>query len=639
MKNKIIAASIASIGLFSSSLTYAGGNLDTFNFVEQELAPGLNLVEVVPIRWDPRCSTVNYTLDTIAPNVGTPDEISVEDTRVELQAAFDEWNEIPTSFIEMNVTDVRTIGNGLVGFDFINEVTFETAPGFTALASSPSTSLQQDTEFLVGDDIDGDGDSDVFDPEEAGRNTCFDFDNDGDIEFPAGFYTAGTILDNDVQFGAGVLWSTEIGSDAAADIRAVATHEFGHSHGLSHTALNQISTSEAAGSTMFPFIDTGDADDEDEVRTLHEDDIAWSSFNYPEGSEPSGTGALQSGDRAFSSDYAVITGEVTRGGAPVIGASVFAETFDARQRMVTAVSGTGVVLEQPDGSLVLAPPEIGVVNGNYQIPLLRGGYRIGVQALDGRPVTGAQVSTTANLGVLYGQQDFANEFISTPNQETGNEIEPGRSRHISAMPNRPFSDIDFVINDDVVLTSYVDQDFIGTGAVIGQSDVVYATRFSNAEVLAQLESGATLTTATVSTFTFDPSVVPTFARLRLVTGHLTADGTIANLTSNFSFRQSNGRFFGDANDDTPFFFDGANGLSNRLRNELRRDPSMDLFIVVETENNFATGASGLPPLVGVDVDGPFGNSFLSLNGGNFEVTPTLNFGIQLRFTPSSVASN
>ena len=89
----------------------------------------------------------------------------------------------------------------------------------------------------------------------------------------------------------------------------------------------------------------------------------------------------------------------------------------------------------------------------------------------------------------------------------------------------------------------------------------------------------------------------------------------------------------------PFYFDGANGLSNRLANELRRDPSMDLFIVVETENNFVTGASGLPPLVGVDVDGPFGNSFLSLNGGNFEVTPGLNFGIQLRFTPSPVASN
>ena len=57
-------------------------------------------------------------------------------------------------------------------------------------------------------------------------------------------------------------------------------------------------------------------------------------------------------------------------------------------------------------------------------------------------------------------------------------------------------------------------------------------------------------------------------------------------------------------------------------------------MVVTTENNFLTGPGGLPPLVGVDVDGPFGDSFLSINGGNFEVVPTLNFGIQLLFTPN-----
>ena len=220
--------------------------------------------------------------------MGTDQEISIEDTRVELQIALDQWNQIPTSFIEMNITQVRTIDNGLIGFDFINELTFETAEDFTALASSPSVSLEEDTEFLVGDDIDGDGDSDVFDPDDAGRNTCFDFDGDGDIEFPAGFYAAGTILDNDVQFSATVMWSTEAASDDTADIQAVAVHEFGHSHGLSHTAINQISDTDGSGSTMFPAIDIGDADSETLNRSLHEDDIAWSSFTYPEGSQDSG---------------------------------------------------------------------------------------------------------------------------------------------------------------------------------------------------------------------------------------------------------------------------------------------------------------------------------------------------------------
>lgn len=635
MKKHILATSIATLGLFSSSLVLAGGNLDTFNFIGEEFAPGADLVEVVPIRWDPRCSTVNYTLDTINPNAGTPDEISLEDTRAELQTSFDQWNQISTSFIEMNITEVRTLGNGLQSFDFINELTFETADDFAALASSPSTSLQQDAEFLVGDDIDGDGDSDVFDPALAGRNTCFDFDNDGDIEFPAGFYVAGTILDNDVQFGAAVLWSTEAGSDTAADIQAVATHEFGHSHGLAHTSLNQVSKLDGSGSTMFPFIDTGDVLAETQTRSLHEDDIAWSSFNYQEGSQSSGIGALQSGDRAFDRDYAVITGEVTRDGAGILGASVFAETSsNNRERTVTAVTGTALVLDVA-GVLNLAPIDVGVVNGNYQIPLLRGTYNLGLQALDGSPVSGDRVSTVGNLGVLYGQQNFPNEFISTGSRETNNETEPGRSRFIHAFPERPFTGIDFVVNEDVALTAYQDTDFIGTGMVIGQSDVVYATRFSNSNVLELLETGAILTTATINTGAIDASQVPTFKRVALTTGRLAADGTIANVNSNFSFRQTNGGFFAESSDDTPFYFDGARGLSGRLFNELRRDPSLDLFVVVETENNFITGASGLPPLVGVDVDGPFGDSFLSVNGGNLELVDSLNFGIQLRFTAAS----
>ena len=636
MKKSIITSLVASAGFLTVGMSYAGGNLDTFNFS----APGGtvgddNIVGIVPISWDPRCASIEYTLDTIPPNVGTEQEISLEDTRRELQIALDEWNQIPTSFIEMNITQVRTIGNGLQGFDFINELTFETAADFTALASSPSVSLEEDTEFLVGDDIDGDGDSDVFDPDEAGRNTCFDFDNDGDIEFPAGFYAAGTILDNDVQFSATVLWSTAAASDTAADIQAVAVHEFGHSHGLAHTAINQISDSDGSGATMFPAIDIDDADSEIANRSLHEDDIAWSSLTYPEGSQASGIGALQSGDIDFDRDYAVLTGEASRDGLGLIGASVFAESTNrSRGRTVTAVTGTAIALEQPDGAIVLAPPEIGAVNGNYQIPLLRDNYTLGIQALDGSPVAGNQVSLVGVIGGLYGFQDFSNEFLSTNNLETNNEFEPGRGRNIPALPNRPFTGLDFVVNDDLALTAYEDVDFIGTGMVIGQTDVVYAVRFSNASVIELLESGATLTTATVNTTAIDASIVATFANAQLTTGRLLADGTIADINTNFSFRQTNGGFIGDSNDDTPIYFDGGRGLSQRLLNELRRDETLDLFMVVTTENDFLTGPGGLPPLVGVDVDGPFGDSFLSINGGNFEVVPTLNFGIQLLFTPN-----
>lgn len=456
--------SMLAVSLVTSSLANAGGNLDTFNFTGQSTVPGFEDVEVVPIFWDARCANVNYTLDTVLPNAGSAAEISIEDTREQLQAALDSWNTIPTSYINMNITETRTIGNGERSFDFINELTFETPDGFTALASSPSTSLQTDTVFVAGDDVDGDGDSDIFDPEVAGINECTDIDNDGDIEFPAGFYAAGTILDNDVQFGEDVLWATLPSDETSADIQAIAVHEFGHSHGLSHAGINVISGQDGNGSTMFPFIDTGDAEAEAATRIPHEDDIAWSSFTYPEGSASEGVAALQAGDQAFDQVYAVLTGSVTRStGEPVVGASVLAVLGEGSNEQVLVEANTGEVLVIGDaaGGLFLAPEDIGSIDGDFEIPLRNGNYRIMVQALDGTPFDGSRVSTTANVGFLYGQQNFPEEFLSERSQEVAIEAEPGRGRFVPALTNRPFNDLDFIVNQDVALSSFDTVDFIG----------------------------------------------------------------------------------------------------------------------------------------------------------------------------------
>src|SRR5262245_66456940 len=126
-----------------------------------------------------------------------------------------------------------TANQGLAGLDFVNELTFRTSADFMPRASSRITSLITDMTFDDGDDIDGNGDSDVS----SAITVCTDVDGDGDIEFPAGFYKAGTILDNDVAFNSDEARLTVGLPDdvfESVDLLALAVHEFGHSHGLSH---------------------------------------------------------------------------------------------------------------------------------------------------------------------------------------------------------------------------------------------------------------------------------------------------------------------------------------------------------------------------------------------------------------------
>jgi hypothetical protein len=300
MKRKLTSIFLTScMILMSVSITRAGGALETIDITAGAPSPiaGHILARVIGIRWDARSIPVQYrmnnTLDPI-PNPLGPAFLSVAAATTELQVSLDRWNNIPTSFINMQI--VGTTGNlGLVGFNMVNEISFRTAAGFTAIASSPSTSLISDVTLVDGDLLDGDADADVSDD----ITVVTDVDGDGDLEFPAGFYKAGTILDNDVQFNTKVSNGLRFTIDPAqadtvtrsVDLNCVAVHEFGHSFGLSHTLDNQKSGTDGDGSTMFPFIDTGDPAAELQQGSVAADDVAYASFYYPEGSAASGPAA------------------------------------------------------------------------------------------------------------------------------------------------------------------------------------------------------------------------------------------------------------------------------------------------------------------------------------------------------------
>ncbi|MEL7311528.1 MAG: hypothetical protein AAFN07_08465, partial [Pseudomonadota bacterium] len=549
-----------------------------------------------------------------------------------VQEGLDRWNDIPTSYIEMNITAIEDLGNRpRVAGDFINEVTFITAPTFTALASSPSTALLADSTFAPGDDLDGDGDSDVFDPAVEGINKCSDVDNDGDIEFPAGDYVAGTILDNDVQFGAGVFWELGATDTGGADVDAVSTHEFGHSHGHNHSLINQISVADGTGSTMFPFIDTGDGASELGNRTLSLDDIAVSSFIYPEGSSDAGISALQEGDVAFDDVFDVLEGSVTRDGGPILGAHISAITRNTGETVTGTYSGSSVVFFDLFG--VTGTPgglfafEESAIDGNFALPVPKNTvYKVALESLDGDPAATGNISTNAIIGGILGQNDLPEEQYSR-GAESNIEENPLKGATVFS-GNSSAKKIDFLANEEIVQRNADAIDFIGTGALAAANDTfLYAQVFDRNDVLSRLDLGDLPVSANFRTGTLDASLVPQFASAQIAVGYVNEDGTA---TIKRGVRRTVG-FVGQDGDSTPFVFRGPKGVANSIRNALSRDENLQLFVLLEARvSELPVGPSGFPPaFLALDID-TTGQSYQSIDGGPLELR-TGNWDIELRY--------
>jgi hypothetical protein len=624
----------------SVATSRAGGALETIDITAGQPSPipGHILARVIGIRWDARSIPVQYrinnTLNPI-PNPLGPAFLSVADATTALQASFDSWNNLPTSYIKMQI--VGTTNNpGLVGFNMINELSFRTAAGFNAIASSPSTNLVADRTLVDGDHLDGDADADVS----SAITTAQDVDNDGDIEFPAGFYKAGTILDNDVQFNTKVSNGYRFTVGAAnvdtvtrsVDLNCVATHEFGHSFGLSHVLNNQNSATDGDGSTMFPFIDTGDPAAELGQAELSADDIAFASFYYPEGSAASGPGALQTGDVPFASQYGLITGELRHGvlNQPVAGGQLFAINRSTNSVVASAFSGTtNLSLNPANGGLFFVPTVAdAITNGNYVIPVPQGNYSVGVEAVDGSPAGAGNISYTCQIGSFFGQQNFIEEFYN--NQSEGAiERNPGEAKNVHVNAGQVNGGTNIVTNNVFDISPF------GARAAIGfinppAGGFIYAVQFPASQISALNGGNPTLIEAGLfDTIPLDASVPVIFAKASLVRGVINPDTTATLDLANPL--DTSATFIAQDTDFAPFYFKNPQDLSEVIRLGIADGSIQNLFLVLQIPPAPFAGVSNQPPLIGLSAQAPIlGRSFLSTNGGlTFTRRNDLNFRFSL----------
>jgi hypothetical protein len=624
---------------FGTVPVLAGGFLESLDITGNVPSPipGQINARLVRIFHDPRCIPVqfqlNNTQDPIPNPLGSGPVVSLAAARTTLQKAFDTWTRIPTSYIDEKI--VGTVANpGFVGFDMINEITFRTPANFGAIATTPSVTLIADTTLHDGDDIDGDGIADVS----SHISTCV-VGADGRTKFPAGFYKAGTILDVDVQFNTGQYRFTVNDADvdtntSSVDLQATATHEFGHSFGLSHVLNNQKSPTDGTAATMFPFIDTGDPASELAERTLDSDDIAYASFYYPEGTAASGPAALQPGDIPFSLAYGVIKGSVTHGvlNEPIAGASVSSVNVLTNEEVSSAFSGTSQVSFDPaTGNIFLVSPSYDIIDGNYSLPVPLGLYKLGIEAVDGEPVSSSSISLNAQIGDIFGQQNFNEGFWGGP-LESATEVQPGFGFPVLGVPGLTQSHVDFVTNNQINISNFGSRDFIGfTGQPAGS---YYAVRIPASQISA-INPGGNLyiQEALYDTFVVDASVVPVFAEATLTTG--TVSGTTATVDLAHPLARVT-HFIGEDNDFAPFYFPTPDLLGRLVQQKIAAGQIQNLFIVLRlpTTTPFP-GVSGVPPTIGLDGgnatnDVPInGLSYISTDGVTWSQVNNFNFRFSL----------
>jgi hypothetical protein len=326
--------------------------------------------------------------------------------------------------------------------------------------------------------------------------------------------------------------------------------------------------------------------------------------------------------------YGVIEGNVHHGifDEPIAGANAFAVSKLTGRVVTSGISGTTQVSYNPaTGGLFVISPSFNILDGKYRIPAPLGVYGVGIEPIDGQPVSAGSVSLTAHLGAIFGQLNFNEEFYNR-NREDAIEVRPGESWPVTVFPGWTRSGIDLVTTRSFNINNFGSRNFTGfTGTLPGHYYAVQAP----ASQVAAITPGEPLFAHSVlfNTRVVNASTTPKFAEAMLTTGVVNPDGTATIDLADPLDRDT--VFVGQDNDFSPFFLKRPRLTGERIREGVASGEIQNLFLVLRlpTTSPFP-GVSALPPLIGLDGspggsnDRPiFGFSFSSADGLIFTATP------------------
>ena len=264
------------------------------------------------------------------------------------------------------------------------------------------------------------------------------------------------------------------------------------------------------------------------------------------------------------------------------------------------------------------------MNGNYVLPLPRGSYHVGVEAVDGQPVAANAISFTTQIGNFFGQQNFTEEFFDT--KESALEKTPGDARVVSAKAAQTTPGINIITNSEFNISNFGALNAIGF--INSPAGRIYAVAFPAAQVSA-IGPGTDLFlhTGLFNTFLVDASVVPVYAQALLTTGVINPDNTA---TIDMDPRSAAHHCLVVRRRLRSFFFSTGRGSAGGSDRESATAQYRISSCVADTDCPAFHGVSGKAPLWFEHDRDHLCLSFLSSDGGvTFTKSTDLNFRFSL----------